>query len=75
MLSFPHALRTFPSSRYRRRANRAPEEFYHGPVSPETQDRYSGMLAVGILETAVFYWHVTLGLVRRRRGPRRHRSA
>ena len=52
-----------PSSRYRWRAERTPEEFHYGPFSRATEDRYSGMLAFGLLELAVLYWPVTLGLL------------
>ena len=52
-----------PTSRYRWRAARDPEAFHFGPFSPRTEDRYCGMLAIGLLEAAVIYWPVTLGLL------------
>ena len=52
-----------PSSRYRWRANRDPDAFYSGLFSPATEDRYDGMLAIGLIELAVLYWPVTLGLL------------
>jgi len=52
-----------PTSRYRWRAARDPEAFHFGPFSPRTEDRYCGMLAFGLLEAAVIYWPVTLGLL------------
>ena len=42
-----------PTSRYRWRADREPEEFYSGLFSPATEDRYYGMLGIGLLEVAV----------------------
>jgi len=52
-----------PFSRYRWRADRDPDAIYHGPFSPATEDRYDGMLAIGLLEIAFFCWPVTLGLL------------
>ena len=52
-----------PSSRYRWRADREPDTFYSGLFSPATEDRYNGMLAIGLLEIAVLCWPVTLGLL------------
>ncbi len=52
-----------PSSRYRWRAAREPDTFHYGPFSPATEDRYSGFLALGLLDLAVVYWPVTLGLL------------
>ena len=52
-----------PLSRYRWRADREPEEFYSGLFSPATEDRYYGMLSIGLLEVAILYWPVTLGLL------------
>ena len=44
---------TSPHSRYRWRADREPEKFYSGLFSPSTEDRYDGMLAIGLLEVAI----------------------
>jgi len=52
-----------PSSRYRWRADREPDAIYSGLFSPATEDRYYGMLAIGLLEIAVLCWPVTLGLL------------
>ena len=51
------------SSRYRWRADREPDTIYCGPFSPATEDRYDGMLAIGLLEVAVLCWPITLGLL------------
>ena len=52
-----------PYSRYRWRADREPDAIYSGLFSPATEDRYNGMLAIGLLEIAVLCWPVTLGLL------------
>ena len=51
------------SSHYRWRAAREPDTFHYGPFSPAMEDRYSGFLALGLLDLAVVYWPVTLGLL------------
>ena len=51
------------SSRYRWRADREPDTIYSGLFSPATEDRYAGMLSIGLLEVAILYWPVTLGLL------------
>ena len=52
-----------PTSRYRWRADSEPDSFPSGPFAPRTEARYSGLLALGLLEAAVIYWPVTLGLL------------
>ncbi len=51
------------TSRYRWRADREPDAIYSGLFSPATEDRYYGMLSIGLLEVAILYWPVTLGLL------------
>ena len=51
------------SSRYRWRADREPDAFSSGLFSSATEDRYYGMLSIGLLEIAVLCWPVTLGLL------------
>ena len=51
------------SSCYRWRADREPDAIYSGLFSPATEDRYYGMLSIGLLEVAVLCWPVTLGLL------------
>ena len=54
---------TSPHSRYRWRADREPDTIYSGLFSPATEDRYYDMLGIGLLEVAILYWPVTLGLL------------
>ena len=51
-----------PTSRYRWRAAREPT-FHHGPLSRAAEEHYSGIFELGLLEMAVVFWPVTLGLL------------
>ena len=52
-----------PSSRYRWRADREPEEFSYSPFSRAMEDRHSSFFAFGLLELAILCWPVTLGFL------------
>ena len=54
---------TSPHSRYRWRADGEPDAFHIGPLSRAAEEHYSGIFELGLLELAVLYWPVTLGLL------------